>query len=56
MIIFFEDKDLVSFGNFLLERVAECNGDELADRLDGVTREDLENWAFVEQNKEENEG
>lgn len=54
MLIFFEEKDLVSFGNFILQSVASIsNNEEMADRLDGVTQEDLENWAIEEQNREE---
>ena len=53
-MVFFEEKDLVSFGNFLLERVSEVQGDEeMRHRIDGVTHADLENWAFFEQNKEQ---
>jgi len=50
MVTYFNHKDLVSFGNYLLsdERKERFEKSEitvpLEDRLSGVYREDIENW------------
>ena len=59
MVIFFEEQDLVSFGNFILERVAdEFEHGDLRGKIEtGISGADIENWAYrrsQEQIKEQN--
>lgn len=63
MVVFFEERDLVSFGNYLLsdnrtkmfDNMKEENKDDenYIDTRNSVNHADLENWAYLESYKKE---
>ena len=65
MVIYFEEKDLVSFGNYLLSDTRAKMYDDakeefkdnenFVDMRGSVTHADMENWAYLESLKEKEE-